>query len=57
MTVICLMILFTTLKTPAFIILTGEWLTENISPVFKEGDRHLAVNYRPVFWTLCAAHY
>ena len=32
-------------------VLPDDWLTANVSPVFKKGDRNLAVNYRPVSLT------
>ena len=31
--------------------LPDDWLTANIAPVFKKGNRHEAVNYRPVSLT------
>ena len=33
-------------------VLPEDWLSANISHVFKKGDRATAANYRPVFWHL-----
>ena len=32
-------------------VLPSDWLTANVSPIFKKGDRHTASNYRPVSLT------
>ena len=32
-------------------VLPSDWLTANVSPIFKKGDRHTALNYRPVSLT------
>ena len=34
--------------------LPDDWRNANVSPLFKKGDRHLAVNYRPVSLTCVA---
>ena len=31
--------------------LPDDWLTANVAPIFKKGDKHLAENYRPVSLT------
>ena len=32
-------------------VLPSDWLTANVSPIFKKGDRHTASNFRPVSLT------
>ena len=31
--------------------LPSDWLSANVSPIFKKGDKHTAANYRPVSLT------
>lgn len=31
--------------------LPSDWVTANVSPIFKKGDRHMASNYRPISLT------
>ena len=31
--------------------LPDDWISANIAPIYKKGDRHLAENYRPVSLT------
>ena len=31
--------------------LPDDWLTANVAPIFKKGDKHLEENYRPVSLT------
>ena len=32
-------------------VLPLDWVSANITPVYKKGDKHLAVNYRPISLT------
>ena len=31
--------------------LPSDWLSANVSPIFKKGDKHTSVNYRPISLT------